>query len=540
MSNADADSSASATAPAPIRFGSSTGRWVLLASILGSGLAGIDATVVNVALPAIGADLKVDFAALQWTITAYTLTLASLILLGGALGDRYGRKRVFITGVIWFATASLLCGLAPNAGSLIAARALQGVGGALLTPGSLAMIQASFAPADRARAIGAWSGLGGVATAVGPFLGGWLIQVASWRWVFLINAPLAVIVVLVASRHVPETRDPNATGKVDVAGASLGALGLAGLTYAIIEAPAGGIAAPAVLVAGALGVAALTGFVFAEARQRHPMLPLSIFSSAQFSAANAVTFAVYAAFGGTFFLLVVQLQVVSGFSPLGAGTALLPVTVVMLLLSARGGQLAARIGPRLPMSVGPLVCCAGLLLMLRIGRHAQYLTDVLPAVGVLGLGLALLVAPLTATVLAAVQAQHAGLASGVNNAVARAAGLIAVAALPAVAGLSGAGYTNPTTFQHGFRIAVSISAVLLVLGSVIAATTIRNDVLAADDDVADDAARPVAPELTQDRRHLIDERTSSRLHCSIDGPPLAGQDDQTMAGSTSTTTRPAG
>src|ERR1700710_3107405 len=221
----------------PLHVSSAKGRWVLLAAILGSGLAGIDATVVNVALPAIGRDLDTDFAALQWTVTAYSLALASLILLGGSLGDRFGRRRVFVIGVTWFAAASLLCGLAPSAPLLIAARALQGIGGALLTPGSLAMIQSSFAPEDRGRAIGAWSGLGGVATAIGPFLGGYLVQAVSWRFVFLINAPLAVVVVLVAIRHVPETRDPSATGRIDLIGAALGALGLGGITYALIEAP---------------------------------------------------------------------------------------------------------------------------------------------------------------------------------------------------------------------------------------------------------------------------------------------------------------
>ncbi|MCW2522024.1 MAG: transporter [Frankiales bacterium] len=485
--------------PTPgIRFGSATGRWVLLASILGSGLAGIDATVVNVALPTIGKDLHTDFALLQWTVTAYTLTLASLILLGGALGDRYGRRRIFVVGVSWFAVASLLCGLAPNAHLLVAARALQGVGGALLTPGSLAMIQASFAPGDRARAIGAWSGLGGVATAVGPFLGGWLIQVASWRWVFLINAPLAVLVVVISQRHVPETRDASASGGVDVLGAVLGTIGLGGITYAIIEAPADGLGSAAVLSAGLIGIASLIAFLVAEGKLPHPMLPLGMFSSRQFSAANAVTFLVYGAFGGLFFLLVVQLQVVSGYEPLAAGTATLPITVVMLLLSSRGGQLAQRIGPRLPMSIGPLICATGVLLMLRIGPNADYLSQVLPAVLVLGLGLALMVAPLTATVLAAIDSQHAGVASGVNNAVARAAGLIAVAALPALAGLSGASYSDPVVFAHGFRICVLIAAGLLVLGSAIAAIFISNDILNSG-----------APS------------TATRSGCAISAPPLS-------------------
>ena len=452
--------------------------------------------MVNVALPTIGRDLGTDFAALQWTVTAYALTLASLILLGGALGDRFGRRRVFLIGVAWFATASLLCGLAPSATLLIAARALQGVGGALLTPGSLAMIQSSFAPEDRSRAIGAWSGLGGVATAIGPFVGGFLVEHASWRWVFLINAPLAVIVVLVALRHVPETRGTTATGHVDVLGGLLGVLGLGGITYALIEAPSRGWSSPAVAGSAVVGVLTLIAFFVAEARERSPMLPLGIFRSSQFSAANAVTFVVYGAFGGVLFLLVLQLQIVAGFSPVVSGTALLPVTVIMLLFSARSGQLAARIGPRLQMSVGPLIVACGLLLMLRIGAGANYATDVLPAVIVLGAGLATMVAPLTSTALAAVDDEHAGIASGVNNAVARAASLIAVAVLPAAAGLTGAVYGDPAAFGHGFRIAITISSTLLVFGGALAAALIRNDVLGSDDGGA-----PV-------------------LHCAVGAPPL--------------------
>ena len=491
-----------------VRLGTATGRWVLLATILGSGLAGIDATVVNVALPAIGEDLDADFADLQWTVTAYTLTLASFILLGGALGDRYGRRRVFVLGVVWFALASLLCGLAPTAPVLIACRALQGVGAALLTPGSLAMIQASFVPEHRARAIGAWSGLGGVATAAGPFLGGYLVQVASWRWVFLINVPLAVVVVAVAQRHVPETRDPDAHGRPDLAGASLGAVGLAGVTFALIEAPEAGAGAPAVVAAAVLGVAALVGFGLVERRAAAPMLPPSIFRSRLFSAVNAVTFVVYAAFSGVFFLLVVALQVVAGFSPLAAGTALLPVTVVMLLLSAHAGELAQRTGPRLPLVVGPAVCALGVLLMLRIGPGSSYLLDVLPAVTVLGLGLAALVAPLTATVLAAAAAEHAGLASGVNNAVARAAGLLAVAALPVLAGLGGDDYTDPEAFQSGFRTALVLCVVLLVVGSALALGLIPR------------TARAPAP--VPEPAVAVPPPRPAMSHCAVDGPPLVG------------------
>lgn len=462
-----------AAAP-PVRMGSASGRWVLIAAILGSGMAGIDATVVYVALPAMGRDLGGGVAILQWTVSAYTLTLASLILLGGALGDRYGRRRVFVVGVIWFAIASLLCGVATTSTLLIGARGLQGVGGALLTPGSLAMIQASFAPGDRGRAIGAWSGLGGVATAMGPLLGGWLVETASWRWVFLINAPVAVLVVMVTLRHVPETADPTLSGGIDFGGAALGVLGLGGVTYALIEAPVRGVGSSLVIAAAVLGAAALIGFVLVERRERHPMLPPGIFRSVQFSAGNAVTFAVYAALGGVFFLLSVALQTVVGFSPVAAGTALLPVTGLMLVLSARAGALAQRIGPRLPMTLGPLVCAVGVLLLLRVGRNSGYGADVLPGVVVFGLGLATLVAPLTAMVLAAADAEHAGVASGVNNAVARGAGLIAVAVLPAAVGLSGADYTDPTALTDGLHRALVICAILLVLGGLLAAATIRN------------------------------------------------------------------
>jgi EmrB/QacA subfamily drug resistance transporter len=368
----------------------------MTASVLGSGLAGIDATVVNVALPAIGEDLGAEFSDLQCTVTGYALTLASFVLLGGALGDRFGRRSVFVVGVVWFAVASLLCGLAPTSGALIAFRALQGVGAALLVPGSLAMISASFAPQDRARAVGAWSGLGGVATAAGPFLGGYLVQAASWRWVFLSNVPLAVAVVAIAGRHVPETRDLSTRGRIDVVGAVLGAVGLGGSPTASSKRPPAG-RRPTSSPRPSSALAALVAFLGVEGRVAAPMLPLTLFRSRVFSAVNAVTFVVYGAFGAVVLLLVVALQTVGGFSPLVAGTALLPVTVLMLVLSARAGALAQRNGPRLPMTAGPLTCAAGALLLLRIGPGASYLTEVLPGVVVLGLGLALLVASLTAS-----------------------------------------------------------------------------------------------------------------------------------------------
>jgi EmrB/QacA subfamily drug resistance transporter len=471
---------ATSRAAGGIRLRQPSGRWILVAAVLGSSMAMLDSTVVNVALPTIGRSLHTSLGGLQWTVTAYTLTLAGLILLGGSLGDRMGRRRIFVTGVVWFAVASALCGLSPDIGVLIAARALQGVGGALLTPGSLAIIQASFTSDDRPRAIGAWSGLGGVAGAAGPLLGGWLVGAAGWRWIFLINLPIAVLVVLVALRHVPETRDPSAHGRFDVTGALLAALALAGITDALIEAPVSGVAR--ILVPAVLGVAAAVAFVLVERRRGRPdapvppMLPLEVFGSRQFTAVNVVTFVVYGALGGVFFLLVLELQVVSGFSPLKAGLALVPATLAMLLLSARAGALAQRAGPRWLMAGGTLTSAAGLLLLTRIGPHASYLTDVLPGIAVFGIGLAATVAPLTATVLASADVRHAGVASGVNNAVARAAGLLAVAGLPLAVGLTGAGLTA-AAFEGGFRAAMVVCAALLAAGAVLSAVTIDNNVL---------------------------------------------------------------
>ena len=472
---------AAVAAPGDIRLSSKQGRWVIAATVLGSSMAMLDGTVVNVALPTIGKDLHTSLAGLQWVITAYTLTLAGLILLGGALGDRHGRRRIFVIGVIWFALASVLCGLAPDIGVLIAARALQGIGGALLTPGSLAIIQAAFAADDRPKAIGAWSGLGGVAGAVGPLLGGWIIGAVGWRWIFLLNLPLAAAVVAVTVRHVPETRDPTSHGRFDWTGAILAALALAGITYALIEAPGKGLARAALI--GAAGILAGIGFVLLERRRGRagssvpPMLPLDVFASRQFTAVNVITFVIYGALGATIFLLVLQLQVVSGYTPLQAGLSLLPLTLLMLALSARAGALAQRVGPRWLMAAGCLLCGAGLLLAVRIGPNASYVADVLPAVTLFGLGLSAVVAPLTATVLASADVRHAGVASGVNNAVARAAGLLAVAGLPLVVGLTGDAYQDKTAMNSGFQMAMVICAGLLAVGAVLSALTIDNNVL---------------------------------------------------------------
>lgn len=446
------------------------GRGVLAATILGSGMAMLDGTVVNVALPRIGRDLDAGLTALQWTVNAYTLSLAGLLLLGGSLGDHLGRRRVYVLGVVWFTIASLGCALAPTAGLLIAMRLLQGVGAALLTPGSLAILESVFRRDDRAAAVGSWSGLGGVATAVGPVLGGVLVGVAPWGWrlVFLLNLPLAAAVIWLAARFIPETKDDEADPHYDVPGVLLAAIGLGLTVYALTEGPAQRWSGLLVVLLVA-GIVALTGFVLVEARGRHPMMPLSLFADRQFTAANAVTFVVYAALGGALFLVPVQLQRVSGFAPVEAGSALLPLTAVMLLLSARAGRLATRIGPRLPMTVGPVIAGAGLMLMVRIGPDAGYVADVLPAVVVLALGLSATVAPLTATALSSAPPRQVGVASAVNNDIARVAGLLAVAVLPALAGITPAAYDHPADLSAGFHRAMIITGVLCLAGGVLSA-----------------------------------------------------------------------
>jgi EmrB/QacA subfamily drug resistance transporter len=475
-----------------VRFGSPAARWVVAATVLGSGMAFLDGTVVNVALPAIGEDLDASVAGLQWTVNAYLVTLSALLLLGGSLGDRYGHRTVFVWGAVIFTGASVLCGVAPGTGFLIAARAVQGVGGALLVPGSLAIIAATFHPDDRGQAIGAWSGLAGVASSIGPFLGGWLIDAVSWRLVFLINIPLAAATI-VAARHVPDTRS-EAQAPLDIPGAALVTVALAAISYAAIDRGA------AAVLAAAIGVATLTGFLVVEHRSSHPMLPLSLFRSPQFSGTNLTTLAVYAGLGGALFLVVLQLQISLGYSALEAGSALVPFTVIMLLLSPMAGRVGQKIGARIPLTVGPIIAAVGIFLLAAIGPGDRYVSDVLPGVLVLGVGMAITVAPLTAAVLGSVGDDQAGVASGVNNAVARFAGLLAVAVLPGVAGID-TGSSVAESLESGYEQALRVAAVCTAAGGVVAALLVGRTVQVRV------TAHPAVGHACHDAALVIDSRT---------------------------------
>lgn len=449
-----------------LRYGTPRAWGTIAAVVLGSGIVFLDGTVVNVALPAIGDDLGTSLGGMQWTVNAYLVTLSSLLLLGGSMGDQFGRRRVFVIGLVVFTAASVLCGLAPSTGALVAARAVQGVGGALLVPGSLSILAATFHPDDRARAIGAWSGMAGVTSSLGPFLGGWLIDAFSWRLIFFVNVPLAAIAVAVALRFVPETRAP-VRQPLDLVGAGLVTVALAGISYAAIEQ-----GASTQVTAAVVGVLALVGFLVWEQRSSHPMLPLRVFRSRQFSGANLTTFAVYAALGAAFFLVTLRLQISLGYSAFEAGVSFFPFTLIMLWLSPKAGQLSQRIGPRIPMTVGPLTAAAAMVAFGQIQPGDRYATSVLPAVVLFGLGMAMTVAPLTATVLASVSDAMAGVASGVNNAVSRLAGLLAVAVLPGLAGIA-LSDSLADALDAGYATALRMAAALAAAGGAVAWFLVR-------------------------------------------------------------------
>jgi len=459
--------------PSGIEMDSSTGRTVLATVVLGSAVASLTATVVNVALPSLATDLGAESSGQKWIVNGYTLTLASFILIGGSLGDRYGRVRIYRIGVVWFAVASLLCAVAWSTGALVAFRLLQGIGGALLTPGSLAIIEASFRREDRGRGVGAWSGITGIAGAVGPLLGGLLVGF-SWRWVFVVNIPVAIAVV-VLSRWVPETRDDDARdASLDLGGAVLSAVVLGAVSFAFIEGPEGGIS-PLEVAAMVVGVVSALGLWWWERRRSHPLLPLDLFGRRPFAVANVLTFLIYGGMGVLFFLLSIQLQVTAGWSALEAGTALLPVTLIMLALSSKAGNLAYRVGPRWPLTIGPLVVAVGMVLMTHIGADASFVGDVLPATTVFGFGLAAIVAPVTTTALSSAPDSRAGASSGTNTAVARTGGLLAVAAIPGLVGLTGDALSNPDVLDAGFGSAMLLSAALVASGGVVALVFLRSD-----------------------------------------------------------------
>jgi EmrB/QacA subfamily drug resistance transporter len=489
-------------------------RTALIASILGSGIVFLDGTIINVALPAIRASLHGGLAEQQWVVEAYLLTLSSLLLVGGSLGDLLGRRRIFSAGLIGFGACSLLCAIAPSSGVLIFARAIQGIAGALLVPNTLALLMDTFPERERAGAIGSWTAWTGIATVIGPLGGGALVQAASWRWIFAINL-LPVAITLALLRRLPEDR--RTPGHVDFVGALLCALGLGGPVFAMIQQPVYGWGSPRVAVPLIVGLGLLVAFVASERRSPHPMMPLALFRVRNFSVGNLTTLTLYAGLGVATFFIVLFVQQVGGYTPLQAGMALLPITLIMFTLARRMGALADRLGPHWFMAGGPLLAGAGLLALVRTGPSADYVSEILPGVIVFGLGLAATVAPLTATVLSSVQAGHAGAASGVNNAIARVAGLLAIAVLGAVVSASftsrldhdlAAKPLSPATkvavsrdrtrplvtdvqnipaaerpqvrtalidaSVHAFRIGMVISAALAMLGGVIALLGIEN------------------------------------------------------------------
>jgi EmrB/QacA subfamily drug resistance transporter len=461
-------------------------RLTLIATILGSTVVFLDGTVVNVALPAIGEGLDAGLAGQQWVVEAYLLTMVSLLLVGGSLGDQFGRRRMFVAGLVAFGATSALCAVAPSDEFLVAARALQGIAGALLVPGSLAIVAATFEGEERGKAVGTWTAWTGIATVFGPAGGGALIGLLSWRAIFWVNLPLIAATVYLTLRAVEESRDPDAFRGIDWVGIALSAIGLGGPVFALIEQPTRGWGDPVVWVPLLVGVACFALFLLYEARARHPMLDLGLFRIRNFAVANLTTLAAYAGLIGGLFFVALFLQQVAGYSALEAGLASTPVSVLLFVLSPRFGRLASGTGPRLPMTAGPIVGGVGLLLMLRVGSDADYVADVLPAIVVFGLGLSATVAPLTATVLDSVEERRVGIASGVNNGVSRVAGLLAIAILGAVisaqfdasagAAVSGGPLTAaaPEASTSAFHLGVLIAGLLMILGGIAAGIGIQD------------------------------------------------------------------
>jgi EmrB/QacA subfamily drug resistance transporter len=461
-------------------------RLTLVATILGSTVVFLDSTVVNVALPAISEGLGAGLAGQQWVVEAYMLTLVSLLLVGGSLGDQFGRQRVFVIGLVGFGATSILCAVSPSVEFLVGARALQGVAGALLVPGSLAIVAATFEGEARGKAVGTWTAWTGIATVIGPAGGGALIGLTSWRAIFWVNLPLIAATVMLTLHSVAESRDPDAFRGIDWGGIALSAVGLGGPVFALIEQPDHGWGDPLVWVPLAAGVACFALFVLHEARARHPMMDLALFRIRNFAVANLTTLSAYAGLIGGLFFVGLFLQQVAGYSPLEAGLATTPISLILFVLSPRWGRLASGTGPRLPMTLGPIVGGLGLLLLLRVESSADYVVDVLPAILVFGLGLSATVAPLTATVLDSVEERHVGIASGINNGVSRVAGLLAIAVLGAVVsarfdaltggGVKGGPLTDAAAgaSTSAFHLGIAIAGILMVLGGIAAGVGIEN------------------------------------------------------------------
>lgn len=487
---------------ASVRWGTARGHWVIGATVGATSLMMLDATTVSVALPAIADDLSASVSGLQWILNAFTVSLIALILLSGRLADRFGRRRLFEIGCLGFAGASALCAVAPSLHLLIAARAIEGIGAAILTPVSLAVIQVSFEPKSRARAVGAWSGLTGIASALGPILGGWLVAEYGWRSIFWLNVPIAVIVMWIAARHLPEDRSASTNGSAgfDVRSTLLASIGLAGLSWALITSGSSGLTAN-VLMTGMAGAGLLGAFIWLDRGAVSPLVPPRLFRSRQFTGVNLVTLLAYGGLPGVFFLLVIRLQDVYGYSPLLAGAALLPITLLMLMLSTWAGAILDAIGPRLLMTAGPLIMSGAMWLLASLPSDASYSRDILAPALLFGLGLAATVTPLTATLLASVPIRAAAVASAINNAVARTASLLAVAGIPPVAGLTLSSYDAPASSRSGFELAMKICAGLLLAAAILAWLMIRD-------------------RLPDGRRVCDSSRLIKRLFCAIGAPPM--------------------